>query len=125
MARGQAWKPAPTGLRSQFGMPFRRQILCVGADRCVRPHGITEQVQSIEQRKCLSCFRWLLVGAGLCACTFGVSFIVARGQAWEPAPTGLGSKSGMPVQRQILRVGADRRVRPHRETKRIQSIESC
>jgi hypothetical protein len=51
-------------------------------------------------------------GAGHCACSFGVSFIVARGQAWKPAPTGLGSNSGMPVQRQILRVGADRCVRP-------------
>ena len=35
---GQAGKPAPTGLRSLSGMPVQRQILCVGADRRVRPH---------------------------------------------------------------------------------------
>ena len=40
----------------------------VGAYRCVRPCWRTEHIQSIEQRKCLSCFRWPLVGAGLCAC---------------------------------------------------------
>ena len=35
---GQAWKPAPTGLRWQFGMPYQRQMLRVWADRRVRPH---------------------------------------------------------------------------------------
>ncbi len=30
---------ATTGLRSKSGMPIQRHILCVGADRCVRPHG--------------------------------------------------------------------------------------
>jgi len=98
------------------------QILCVGVDRRVRPHRKTTRIRSIEQRNCLSCFRWPVVGVGHCACPFGVSVIVARGQAWKPAPTGLGSKSGMPVQRQIL-LGADRCVRPHRETTRIQSIK--
>ena len=112
-ARGQAWKPAPTGLGSKSGMPVQRQILCVGADRCVRPHRETTRTQSIEQRKCRSYFRWPLVGADLCACPVGVLVIVARGQAWKPAPTGLGSISGLPVQQQILCVGADRRVRPH------------
>jgi hypothetical protein len=106
-------------------LAFDGNKFCVGADRCVRPHRETTRIQSIEQRKCLSYFRWPLVGAGLCACPFGVSVIVARGQASNPAPTGLGSKSGIPVQRQILCVGADRCVRPHRETNRILAIKSC
>ena len=78
-ARGQAWDPAPTGLRSKSGIPVQRQILCVGADRRVRPHRETKRIQSIEHRKCLSYFRWPLVGAGLCACPFGISLIAVRG----------------------------------------------
>ena len=49
-------------------LAFDGNKFCVVADRCVRPHRRTEHIQSIEQRKCLSCFRWPLVGAGLCAC---------------------------------------------------------
>jgi hypothetical protein len=68
-ARAGVAPQAHTGLRSKSGMPVQRQILCVGADRCVRLHRKIKRIQSIEQRKCLSYFRWPLVGAGLCACT--------------------------------------------------------
>ena len=68
-------------------LAFDGNKFCVVAYRCVRPCWRTEHIQSIEQRKCISYFHRPLVGAGLCACPFGVSVIVARGQAWKPAAT--------------------------------------
>ena len=171
-------------------MPVQRQILCVGADGCVRPHGNAPLLWMMDAGQmsnslcrgglprppaittCLSCFqlarvvgasrscrsRWYTLVPLLSVATLsspgpraqhptshrvgrlvtddlafdgnkffvgadrgvparvGVSVIVACGQAWKPAPTGLGSKSGMPVQRQILCVGADRCVRPRHVT---------
>ena len=60
------------------------QIVRVGADRRVRPHRETKRIQSIESCRCLSHFRWLLVGAGLCACPFGVSVIFTTGRRGRP-----------------------------------------
>ena len=68
-------------------LAFDGNKFCVVADRCVRPCWRSKRIQSIEQRKCISYFHRPLVGAGLCACPFGVSVIVARGQAWKPAAT--------------------------------------
>ena len=140
---------ATTGLGSKSGMPFQRQILFVGADRRVRPHGnapllwMTDAGQMSNSpcrgglprppavTTCLSGFQLARVVGASRSCRsrpytlvplFSVATLSSPGhRAQHPTSHRVGrlGTDDLAFDGNKFRVGADRRVRPHRKASLI------